>query len=214
MPMTTANTSYYAPTAATPSVADLLLRIGDKDPAAWDEIVRRYGKLLSATVRSFRLQDADALDAVQMTWLGLTEHAQQIQDPVRLGGWLATTARRECLHVLRQAKPTPDHCDAVPDTIADPLASPEQRVIDADTTRTLWSFVGELSPRRRNLLRDCSPIIPAPTPRSPASPESLPAGLDPPGREPWRSFGTGSNNTGSGGETGDDDHCYPADPGC
>jgi RNA polymerase sigma factor (sigma-70 family) len=151
MTMTTVNTSYAS--TVTPSVADLLLRIRDKDPAAWDEIVHRYGKLVSATVRSFRLQDADALDAVQMTWLRLAEHAHQIQNPERLGGWLSTTARRECLHILRQAKPTPDRCDAAPDTIADPLAGPEQRVIDAHTTRTLWNFVGELSPRRRTLLR-------------------------------------------------------------
>jgi hypothetical protein len=54
---------------ATDSVADLLPGLGDGDPAAWNEIVRRYGKLVSTEVRSFRLQAADALDAVQMTWL-------------------------------------------------------------------------------------------------------------------------------------------------
>jgi DNA-directed RNA polymerase specialized sigma24 family protein len=30
---------------------------------------------------------------------------------------------------------------------------PEQRVINADTTRRLWSMVAELPPRRRTLLR-------------------------------------------------------------
>ncbi|MGB6162447.1 MAG: sigma-70 family RNA polymerase sigma factor, partial [Pseudonocardiaceae bacterium] len=90
--MATVTTSY-----ATPSVADLLLGISDRDPAAWEEIVRRYGKFVSVTVRSFRLQDADALDAVQMTWLRLAENAHRVQLPERLGGWLATTARRECL---------------------------------------------------------------------------------------------------------------------
>jgi RNA polymerase sigma factor (sigma-70 family) len=152
MPMTTANIS-YAPTGTTLSLANPLVRAGDRDPAAWDEVVHRYGKLVSATVRSFRLQDADALDAVQMTWLRLAEHAHQIQDPERLGGWLATTARRECLHILRQSKPAPDRFDAVTETIVDPVVGPEQRVIDADTTRTLWNFVSELSPRRQTLVR-------------------------------------------------------------
>jgi DNA-directed RNA polymerase specialized sigma24 family protein len=34
-----------------------------------------------------------------------------------------------------------------------PLAEPEQRVIDADTARTLRKLVAELSPRRKTLLR-------------------------------------------------------------
>jgi hypothetical protein len=50
-------------------VADLLVQVSHGDPAAWAEVLRRYGELVSTTVRSFRLQDADALDAVQMTWL-------------------------------------------------------------------------------------------------------------------------------------------------
>ncbi len=150
--MTTVNTG-YAPTGAIPNVAELLRRLGDGDPAAWEEIVHRYGAVVFATVRSFRLQDADALDAAQTTWLHLTEHAHQIQHPERLGGWLVTTARRACLYILRQAKRSLDRFDMVTETIADPFAGPEQLVIDADSTRRLWNFVGELSPRRQTLLR-------------------------------------------------------------
>jgi RNA polymerase sigma factor (sigma-70 family) len=150
MPTITANTS-YAPTGATPSNAELLLRIGDGDPTAWDEIVHRYSKLVSATVRSFRLQDADALDAAQTTWLRLAEHVHQIQHPDRLAGWLVTTARRECLHILRQTKFT--LFDAVVETVTEPSAGPEQRTIDADTTQILWNFVSQLSPRQQAVLR-------------------------------------------------------------
>jgi len=149
--MTTATIS-CAPANGTDSVSDLLLRIGDGDAAAWDEIFRRYGKLVSTTVRSFRLQEADTLDAVQMTWLRLTENAHRVQFPERLGGWLATTARRECLRILRQAKPAPDLIGMAPETVADPSAGPEQRVIDADTARTLRKLVAELSPRRQALV--------------------------------------------------------------
>ncbi|MGH3973348.1 MAG: RNA polymerase sigma factor [Pseudonocardiaceae bacterium] len=146
--MTTPTTSY-----ATDSVADLLLGIRDGDSAAWSEILRRYGKLVANTVRSFRLQEADALDAVQMTWLRLAENAHRVQVPERLGGWLATTARRECLRILRQAKPARNLVDVAPETVADPSVGPEQRVVDADTARTLRMLVAELSPRRRTLLR-------------------------------------------------------------
>jgi RNA polymerase sigma factor (sigma-70 family) len=150
MPAITVNTS-YAPTGATPSNAELLLRIGDSDPTAWDEIVHRYGKFVSATVRSFRLQDADALDAAQTTWLRLAEHVHEIQHPDRLAGWLITTARRECLHILRQTKFT--LFDAAAETVTEPSAGPEQDIIDADTTRILWNFVSQLSPRQQAVLR-------------------------------------------------------------
>jgi RNA polymerase sigma factor (sigma-70 family) len=156
MTTATATTTNYGHTSATSSMADLLLRVGDGDPAAWDEIFRRYGKLVSTTVRSFRLQEADALDAAQMTWLRLAENAHRVQFPERLGGWLATTARRECLRILRQTKSASGVVRTiriVPETVVEPSAGPEQRVIDADTSRTLWKFVAELSPRRRTLLR-------------------------------------------------------------
>ncbi|MBV9160099.1 MAG: sigma-70 family RNA polymerase sigma factor [Pseudonocardiales bacterium] len=156
MLMTTATRSpakLYASAGATGNVADLLARAGDGDPAAWEEVVRRYDKLVSATVRSFQLQDADALDAAQTTWLRLAENAHRVLWPERLGGWLATTARHECLRILRQAKPTQDLIETVADTVVDPSVGPEQQVIEADAARTLWSLVEELSPRQRTLLR-------------------------------------------------------------
>jgi RNA polymerase sigma factor (sigma-70 family) len=150
--MTTATISYVL-TDTTASVADLLLGIQHGDSAAWNEILRRYGKLVSMTVRSFRLQEADAVDAMQMTWQRLAENAHRVQFPERLGGWLATTARRECLHILRQVKLGPICTDMGPEPASDPLGGPEQRAVDANMTRTLRKLIDELSPRRRTLIR-------------------------------------------------------------
>lgn len=150
--MTTA-TINHPPTDDTDSVADLLLGISNGDPAAWDKILRRYGKLVSTTVWSFRLQEADALDAIQMTWLRLAKNAPQVQLPERLGGWLATTVRRECLHILHQTKHGPHLTDMAAETVTDPSAGPEQRTIDAHTTQTLSKLIDELPPRRRTLIR-------------------------------------------------------------
>lgn len=150
--MTTATITRVSENAVS-SMPDLLRGVSNGDPASWDEIICRYGKLVSATVRSYRLQEADALDAVQMTWLRLAEHAHQVQFPERLGGWLATTARRECLRILRQAKTAGELIGIEAETVADPAADLEQRVIDADTTRIVWTLVDELSPRQRTVLR-------------------------------------------------------------
>jgi RNA polymerase sigma factor (sigma-70 family) len=122
-------------TADPSSAADLLREIRDGDLAAWDEILRRYEKLVVSTVRSFRLYDADALDAVQMTWLRLAENADLVQFPERLGGWLVTTARRECLRILRQAKSGPNLTDTAPETTANSSAHPEPPT--PDLTQTL-----------------------------------------------------------------------------
>ncbi|MBV9651793.1 MAG: sigma-70 family RNA polymerase sigma factor [Pseudonocardiales bacterium] len=138
---------------AAASVADLLLGIRNGNQAAWDEILRRYSKLVATTVRSFRLQEADTLDAIQTTWLRLAENAHQVQFPQHLGGWLATTARRECIHILRQSKVKPYRFDTTTDQDVDPTAHPEQRVIDADITRIVWNLVNQLPPRHRTLLR-------------------------------------------------------------
>ena len=66
-------------------------------------------KLLRAVVGGHRLSSADAADVVQTTWLRLAENLDRLQDPSRVGAWLATTARRECLRTLRKlARERPD----------------------------------------------------------------------------------------------------------
>ena len=75
-------------------------RAGDQD--AWEAIVDRFSGLVWATARAHRLSRADAADVAQTTWLRLVENLDRIRDPERLGGWLATTARRESLRAIRR----------------------------------------------------------------------------------------------------------------
>lgn len=117
--------------------------------------MRRYTRVVFAKVRTFGLQDADALDAVQMTWLRLAENCHRIQFPEHLSGWLATTAARECLRILRhQAQHAPTPHDAAAERAADPSVGPEQHAVDADTAQQLWSLVATLPPRRQTLIRE------------------------------------------------------------
>ncbi|MBV9728077.1 MAG: sigma-70 family RNA polymerase sigma factor [Pseudonocardiales bacterium] len=148
-------TTVTSPPDAAQSATDLLARVCDRDPQAWDEIMRRYRGVVVAKVRTFGLQDADALDAVQMTWLRLAENCHRIQFPEHLGGWLATTASRECLRILRhQAQHAPTPPDAAAQRAADPSVSPEQHAVDADTAQRLWGLVATLPPRRQTLIRE------------------------------------------------------------
>jgi RNA polymerase sigma factor (sigma-70 family) len=151
----TVTTVTTAPATATTKIQDLrnteLLALARQgDGSAWAEIVVRYRGLVSSVVRAYRLQDADARDAEQRTWLRLVEHLGSLRDPDRLGGWLATTASRECLRILREGQTLVGlEIDAVPAT--DPGV--EEQVIDADTAARLWQIVAALPPRGRTIMR-------------------------------------------------------------
>jgi RNA polymerase sigma factor (sigma-70 family) len=74
------------------------------DRAAWERLVDQYSRLLWAMTRDFKLAESDAADVVQATWLRLLEHIDRIEYPERIGSWLATTARHECLRHLAAGK--------------------------------------------------------------------------------------------------------------
>src|SRR3954447_74561 len=82
-------------------VSGLVRAAAGGDQGAWDALVARYVGLVWATARSYRLEDADASDVVQTTWLRLVEHLERLRDPSAVGSWLATTARNEALRVIR-----------------------------------------------------------------------------------------------------------------
>ena len=86
-------------------VATLVRRAADGDKHAWNRLVDKYGRLIwSITVR-FKLAESDAADVVQTTWMRLIEHINRIEQPDRVGSWLAATARNECLrHVGARKK--------------------------------------------------------------------------------------------------------------
>ena len=76
--------------------------VGDR--AAWERLVDQFSRLLWAMTRDFKLAESDAADVVQATWLRLLEHIDRIEYPERIGSWLATTARHECLRHLATGK--------------------------------------------------------------------------------------------------------------
>jgi RNA polymerase sigma factor (sigma-70 family) len=133
------------------TVTDLVSAAAGGDGRAWGEIVVRYGDLVRATVAGFRLQQADAADAVQNTWMRAVERLDSVRDPERLGGWLRTTARRECLsYTSATVRTQPDSLLA--DTLVDPAPGPEALLLQDEARRTVQSVVEHLEGRRRRLI--------------------------------------------------------------
>ncbi|MBS2963067.1 sigma-70 family RNA polymerase sigma factor [Actinocrinis puniceicyclus] len=132
---------------------ELLAAASRGDQKAWDLLVNRFTRLVWSVARSFRLSDADAADVCQTTWLRLVEHLDAINDPDRLAGWLATTARRESIGVLRRRDREVPIFEAPDDEDEDDDQDPERRTIEQDEHRELWDAFAALSERCRSLLR-------------------------------------------------------------
>jgi len=114
--------------------------------------VRRHNGLLWSIARSFRVTQPE--DAVQNTWLRLVENLDRIADPDRLAGWLATTARRECLQILRRdaRRPSPAPVEPLADQPA-PGPPVDAALLLSERDAALWQVVDGLPERCRRLLR-------------------------------------------------------------
>lgn len=91
----------YDHTIEDPSHGELLTLAATGEQAAWDALVDRFGQMVWSVARGLRLDDATAKDVSQTVWLKLIENIDNIRDPDRLPGWLATTCRREALRVAK-----------------------------------------------------------------------------------------------------------------
>jgi RNA polymerase sigma factor (sigma-70 family) len=124
------------------------------DQAAWDALVAQFNGLVWSVARGYRMGTADTHDAVQMTWLRLVENLSRINDPERLGGWLATTARRECLQFLRKSgreRPAADD-DALRD-VPDPGEPVDAGLLLDERDGALWRAFTLIGAKCQRLLR-------------------------------------------------------------
>jgi RNA polymerase sigma factor (sigma-70 family) len=124
----------------------------DGDESAWSAIVDRFEGLVWATTRAYRLPHAAAADVTQTTWLRLVENLDRIKDPERLGAWLATTARRECLRYIRLRGRELQVEDS--SLFEAPMhESPDAGMIDRERYDALWRAFARLGERCQSLLR-------------------------------------------------------------
>ncbi|MCF3134593.1 RNA polymerase sigma factor [Streptomyces olivochromogenes] len=132
----------------------------DGDAAAWKALVEGLSPLVWSVVRAHRLSDADGHEVYQTVWFRFAQNLGRIREPEKAGSWLASTARHECLKVIRsltRLMPTDD--PQVLDRVSEDR-TPEQTLIDseeaaaeAERIRRLWQEFEELGERCRQLLR-------------------------------------------------------------
>lgn len=135
------------------TVAALVEKAREGDAGAWEELVARFGGMIAATGRRYRLRPSDVSELQQTTWLRLVENLHRIEQPERVGGWLATTARRESLQLLRRAAKYHSGADQMLANMPDKhLPDPDARPIAQEREVVIRAAWGRLKPRCQELL--------------------------------------------------------------
>ena len=137
----------------TPSDAvDLLAAAARCDEQAWAELVTRHRALLTAVTRRHGLSADEAADVVQETWVRFVQQLPAIRDAERVPGWLATTARRECVarrrRAWRESVTWDGDCPEMPADLPDPV----DRLDAQHRAEQLWTAVRQLPERERALV--------------------------------------------------------------
>ena len=135
------------------SVAALVEKAKNGHSGAWEELVARFGGMIASTGRRYRLTPSDVAELQQTTWLRLVENVHRIEQPERVGGWLATTARRESLQLLRRAAKYHAGADHMLTNMPDRhLPEPDARPIAEDGEAVVRAAWEHLKPRCQKLL--------------------------------------------------------------
>lgn len=132
--------------------ADAVQRAAYGDQEAWDVLVARFNRLVWWIARDYGLSDPDAADAVQSAWSRLVERLDTLQEPDKVGSWLATTTRRECMKTRRASQrvvPT-EHEEL---EIEGQQTGPDAHVLASERDALLWHAIDALPERRRRLVR-------------------------------------------------------------
>ena len=134
-------------------VAQLVRRAVEGDRWAWERLVDQYGRLIWAITRDFKLVDSDAADVAQVTWLRLLEHIHQIENPDRVGSWLASTARNECLrHLAARKKIVLAEDDVVLDGAAVSEPEVDERLLSVERSQMVREALAHLPWRWQRML--------------------------------------------------------------
>lgn len=153
-------------TLETLSDAALFAQCQAGSQPAWHAMVRRFQRLVYTVPRRAGLSEAQAADVFQVAFSRLFENIDRIDDPSRVRAWLVTTAKRETLRLLDQARRqgtlgladdgdagSDDDSSGDPlDRIADSSPLPDALLSDLQQQDRLHRALAQLDERSRALL--------------------------------------------------------------
>ena len=122
------------------------------DQRAWEELTARFGSMVMGIARYCRLNDADVGEVFQTTWLRLVENITRIEQPERIGAWLATTSRRESLRLVRKRSRVTLYGDLLAELPDDDAPAPDARPLAEERAVIVREAYSRLPSRCQRLL--------------------------------------------------------------
>lgn len=130
----------------------LVSRAAAGESEAWTGLIERFSGMVLSVARARGLNSTDAADVSQTVWLRLIEHMTRIENPERVGGWLATTTQRESQrfrHNSRRDVLVDDDGALEPRW---PAPDPDADILALERDRRVAAACALLSPRCREML--------------------------------------------------------------
>ncbi|MDA0167089.1 sigma-70 family RNA polymerase sigma factor [Solirubrobacter ginsenosidimutans] len=132
------------------ALAGMVAAAGRGDQSAWTALIARFRGHVQRVARAHGLNTHQADDVAQETWLRLYRNLERVRDPLALGAWVDTTARREALRALndRRRESLTDQ-DIGTEAVADD--DPADELLE-ERRAALAREVALLPPRQRELI--------------------------------------------------------------
>lgn len=142
------------------SDADLMRRVREGDPEAFERLVRSHASTLRAHLRRY-VGPQIAEDLLQEVWLRLWQRAGQWKGSGSVVGWLLAIATNLALNALRARRPTEsidalidsEDWDAVAAASEAVTPEPEEEVIWRDQLARTIALIESMSADRRTVVR-------------------------------------------------------------
>ena len=146
-----------------PDSAELLSRIREDAPGAFDEFVTRFGGRIYAFGMKFCGEREDAKDVLQDTLLQAYRSLRTLEHAEAMTSWLYRVAANACLMKRRKGKFDPEREisleELLPSSggdariqIPDPAALPHDDAVRAETQKRVRQAIGDLPPAYRIVL--------------------------------------------------------------
>lgn len=144
-----------------PSVGlvDLVARARDGDTGAWDVLVNRLAGVVWRATAEAGISYEDRQDVFAATFFRLFEHLGDIREPLKLPGWLATTARNEVRQLMRTKWRLEPRDDVEPSSAVGPVDLDEE-LLDCELRTALQAAFLRLGRPCQELLRLTTAVPP------------------------------------------------------
>jgi RNA polymerase sigma factor (sigma-70 family) len=140
-----------------PSNEELIQGCRRGDEVAWEALIGRYQRLVYSIPRRAGLDEDRSAEVFQRVFSKLVEHLNRIEQPDRIGAWLATTARREMWRLNQRESATQplnvgDDPDDETNELPDGAPLPDEVLLHLEEQHTVRLAVAALDERCRRLL--------------------------------------------------------------